>query len=283
MRAVVRQTWRVPLTPLTRSRRVGIAVGVALLVALVSAGVWGFQRSGVDSEPFAEAVSLPLVVLVSGYGGDGDDTEPLAMALRADGRGVAVFPPVGDNTGDLEEQARLLGEFVDAEIADSERDYAQDRDNQSVDVIGFSAGGVVARLWVRDFGGQDVARRILTIAAPHHGTRLAGLADLGGFCDGACAQLVPGNALLERLNEGDETPAGPEWITVWSESDRTVSPVETANLDGSLGFTVQSVCPEARTGHLQLPGSPVVLASLHTALGADTPAAPEAADVNCQS
>lgn len=271
----MRQTWRVPVATHPRSRRVGIAVAVALLVALVIAGVWAFQRSNDEADPVAE--SLPLVVLVSGYGGDGDDTEPLADALRADGRDVAVFPPVGDNTGDLEEQARILGEFIDAESSSPERG-----DNQSVDVIGFSAGGVVVRLWVRDFEGAAKARRILTIAAPHHGTRLAGLADLGGFCEGACEQLVPGNALLERLNGGDETPPGPEWVTIWSESDRTVSPVETANLKGSVGFAVQSVCPDAQTGHLQLPDSPVVLAALSSTLGNGAPAAPDAADVECQ-
>jgi len=251
-------------------------VTIVLLVALAFAGVWAFQRSNAEADPVAE--SLPLVVLVSGYGGTGDDTEPLSEALRADGRDVAVFPPVGDNTGDLEDQARILGEFIDAESSSVEG-----RDPRSVDVIGFSAGGVVARLWASDIDGAAKARRILTIAAPHHGTRLAGLADLGGFCEGACAQLVPGSALLERLNGGDETPPGPEWITIWSESDRTVSPVQTANLEGSLGFAVQSVCPEAQTGHLQLPGSPVVLAALSSTLGGETPAAPDVADVECQS
>ncbi len=258
---------------MTRTRRVGISVGVALLVALTIVGVWAFQRSNAEAEPAAQPLPLPLVVLVSGYGGDGRDTEPLAVALRADGREVAVLPPIGDNTGDLEEQARLLGEFVDAERGAS----------HEVDVIGFSAGGVVARIWASDFQGATAARRILTIAAPHHGTRLAGLADLGGFCDEACAQLVPGNDLLRRLNQGDETPAGPQWITIWSESDRTITPVRTASLEGSLGFAVQSVCRDARTGHLQLPDSPVVLAALHTTLGPGEPTPPNPADVDCQN
>lgn len=248
---------------------------MAVLVAVVMAAVWVVQRSNDEVDLIAEA--LPLVVLVSGYGGEGDDTQPLAAALRADGRDVSVFPPVGYNTGDLEEQARILGEFIDTELTGTERGGTQ-----SVDVIGFSAGGVVARLWASEFEGSAQARRILTIAAPHHGTRLAGLADLGGFCEGACTQLVPGSDLLERLNEGDETPVGPEWVTIWSESDRTVSPVETADLEGSVSFTVQSVCPDAQTGHLQLPGSPVVLAALSSTLGGGAPAPPDAADVDCQ-
>ncbi len=277
----MRQTWGVTVAPTTRSRRVGISVGLALLVALVIAGVWAFQRSSAEPQPVAEP--LPVVVLVSGYAGDGSDTEPLAEALRAGGREVAVFPPVGDNTGDLVEQARLLGEFIETALTDTDTINTAPGDTRTVDMIGFSAGGVVARLWAADFAGDTMARRILTIAAPHHGTRLAALADLGGFCEGACAQLVPDSELLASLNAGDETPAGPEWITIWSEQDRTVTPVRTANLDGSLGFTVQSVCPDVRTGHLEMPQSPVILAALSTVLGPDAPDAPEAADVDCQN
>ncbi len=275
----MRQTRGVTVAPTTRSRRVGISVGLTLLVALVIAGVWAFQRSSAEPQPVAEP--LPVVVLVTGYAGDGSDTEPLAEALRVGGREVAVFPRVGDNTGDLIEQARLLGQFIDTTLTDPIN--TAPGDTQSVDVIGFSAGGVVARLWAADFAGDTMARRILTIAAPHHGTRLATLADLGGFCEGACAQLVPDSELLASLNAGDETPAGPEWITIWSEQDRTVTPVQTANLDGSLGFTVQSVCLDARTGHLEMPMSPVILAALKTVLGPDAPAAPTAADVDCQN
>lgn len=266
---------------MTPSRRVVISLSAALLVALVIAGAWAFQRHSGEPQPVAEP--LPMVVLVSGYGGDGGDTEPLAEALRAGGREVAVFPPVGDNTGDLVEQARLLGEFIDTEVIDTDTISTARGDTRSVDVIGFSAGGVVARLWAADFAGDTVARRILTISAPHHGTRLAALADLGGFCEGACAQLVPDSELLAGLNAGDETPAGPEWITMWSEQDRTVTPVETAELAGSLGFTVQSVCTDARTGHLDMPKSPVVLAALRTVLGPDAPVAPTAAEVDCQN
>lgn len=270
-----------PSIPKTNARRAGLVVALALVLAVVVVAVWAMQRLPYGDAPSTgeeTSAPLPMVVLVSGYGGDGGDIEPLADALRSEGREVVIFPPVGDNTGDLVEQARLLGTFVDNELTDADGDPLD-----TVDVIGFSAGGVVARVWASDFGGALVARRILTIAAPHHGTRLARLAELGGFCEGACVQLVPNSALLERLNEADETPAGPEWITIWSESDRTVTPVDSASLEGSLAITVQSVCPAARTDHLQLPDSPVVLAALSSALGRGAPAVPTLTEADCQS
>ena len=47
----------------------------------------------------------------------------------------------------------------------------------SVDVVGYSAGGVIARLFVRDDGGDSVVRRVLTLGSPHHGTDVAALAE----------------------------------------------------------------------------------------------------------
>ncbi|MGB3762400.1 MAG: hypothetical protein WA966_04195 [Ornithinimicrobium sp.] len=244
--------------------------GLCLAAAVGAIAWWAWPRSGVEADPAPGP--LPLVVMVSGYGGDGRDLAPLVTSLEEQGRTVSVMPPVGDNTGDLSEQAEALAAFVQGELDGAEK----------VDVIGYSAGGVVSRLWVRDYGGDAVARRVLTIAAPHHGTALAGLADLAGLCDGACAQLVPDSELLGRLNDGDETPAGPEWISVWSENDRTVTPPSTAELEGALTFTVQSVCPNDTPGHAQLPASPVITAALSTVLGPGAPTAPRPPDVDCQ-
>ena len=130
-------------------------------------------------------------------------------------------------------------------------------------MIGYSAGGVVARLWVRDYGGAGVARRVLTLGSPHHGTSQAALGrELAGGCPTACEQLVPDSDLLRRLNAGDETPDGPLWATVRSTGDQVVTPVDSAALDGAVNILVQDVCPGATASHGELPGDPVTLAAL---------------------
>jgi triacylglycerol lipase len=133
----------------------------------------------------------------------------------------------------------------------------------------------VARLWVRDEGGAALARRVLTLGAPQHGTSQAALgAELAGGCPAACEQLVPDSDVLRRLNAGDETPDGPAWATVRSTTDRVVTPVDSAVLDGALNVVVQDLCPSSTAGHPDLPSHPVVLAMLGTALGVGPPAAP---------
>ena len=96
---------------------------------------------------------------------------------------------------------------------------------------------MVARLWVRDKGGVDLARRVLTLGSPHHGTTQAALgAELAGGCPPACEQLVPDSDLLRRLNADDETPDGPLWATIRSTSDQVVTPVESAALEGAVNI-----------------------------------------------
>ena len=142
------------------------------------------------------------MLLVPGYGGRVESLDPLAAALRAAGRDVRVVPRLGDGTGDLDAEAEHLAEVADQALAETGA--------PSVDVIGYSAGGVVARLWVRDHGGDGQARRVLTLGSPHHGTSQAALGrELAGGCPTACEQLVPDSDLLRRLNAGDETPDGP--------------------------------------------------------------------------
>ena len=241
-----------------------------LVLALLLTGAL-LVRDRLDRASPVPQGELGPVVLVTGYGGSTRYLTPLADALEAEGRVAVVAPPVGRNTGDLDEQADALDRTVDRALADN--------DASTVDVVGYSAGGIVVRLWVKDHGGDEVARRVLTIGSPHHGAAVAELAIGLGAGPRACRELAPDSALLRRLNAGDETPPGPQWVSVWSTEDQVATPPDTARLDGALGLTVQSVCPDRRTPHLGLPSDPVVLALLDSALGTADPSVPR--DVDC--
>jgi triacylglycerol lipase len=253
-----------------RRRLVLVAAALALLL-VATVAVTAVLRGRAGGDPVPQDRPGP-VLLVPGYGGTGTSLAPLEDALRASGRTAVVVPPVGAGTGDLRAQAQHLGEVARQVLADSGA--------PSVDVVGYSAGGVVARLWVRDEGGDALARRVLTLGSPQHGTTQAALGqELAGGCPLACEQLVPGSDLLRRLNAGDETPAGPAWVTVRTTSDRVVTPVDSAALEGALNVVVQDVCPGSSAGHPDLPSDPVVLALLASALAVPPPVPPTA--VSC--
>ena len=199
------------------------------------------------------------VVLVPGYGGGVGGLDVLAQRLRAGGRQVKVLRLPGDGTGDLRAQSDALDVTVQALLSGGA---------PSVDVVGYSAGGVVARLWVRDHDGAAKARRVVTLGSPHHGTSIASLAAafLSDACPTACQQLEPQSSLLDALNSGDETPAGPQWVSVWSTDDDVVTPPDSARLDGATDLTVQSLCPGRQVSHGQLPTDPVVTEVVEHAL-----------------
>ena len=250
-------------------RRLVLGTGGLILLLIITLAAVAVVRVAVRSDAPVPQTDPGPVLLVPGYGGNLDSLQPLAAAVRSAGRTAVIVEPVGDGTGDLRQQADHL-----AEVAEGARDAAG---AASVDVVGYSAGGVVARLWVRDGGGAGVTRRVLTLGSPHHGTDQAARgAEFAGGCSDACEQLIPGSDLLRRLNTGDETPAGPVWVTVRSTSDQVVTPVDSAALDGALNIVVQDVCPGSTVAHGDLPGNPVVLATLGSALGVDIPQTPGA-------
>jgi triacylglycerol lipase len=252
-------------------RRLPTVLVVLVLVVGVVGGVVAARRL-VEGAQAADQPEAP-VLLVTGYGGSTAALAPLRERLEDAGRTVVLVPAVGRNTGDLREQAEALDRVAERAL--------DEHGTSTVDVVGYSAGGLVARLWVREHGGDEVARRVMTIGSPHHGTDLADLAASLGTCPRACRQMAPGSRLLQRLNAGDETPDGPQWVTVWSTDDRVAAPPVSARLDGALEVTVRSLCPDRRTSHAELPGDPVVLALLGSALGSDTPEVPD--DVDCEA
>jgi pimeloyl-ACP methyl ester carboxylesterase len=249
-------------------RRLVVTVLALVVVAVLVTGatlLLGRLSGAAGGEPVSQSEPGP-VLLVPGYGGSTASLQPLADRLAAEGRDATVVAVPGNGTGDLGGSADVLDEAVDAAL---ERTGAN-----SVDVVGYSAGGVVARLWAAD-GGADVARRIVTLGSPHHGTTLA---DLAGSlspdqCPEACRQLATGSSLLTHLNAGDETPEGPAWVSIWTTQDETVTPPESARLQGALELPVQSVCADARVAHGDLPRDPLVQAMVLEQLGVAAPAA----------
>ena len=240
-----------------------VLVGL-LIVALAATAIVRATARAVDPVPQDQPGP---VLLVPGYGGRVQSLDPLAAALRAAGREVVVVERLGNGTGDLRAEAEHLREMAEQTLKETRV--------PSVDVVGYSAGGVVARIWVRDYGGAGLARRVLTLGSPHHGTSQAAMGrELAGGCPTACEQLVPDSDLLRRLNAGDETPDGPLWATVRSTGDQVVTPVDSAALEGAVNTLVQDVCPGATASHGELPGHPVTEAVLASALGVDPPRPP---------
>jgi triacylglycerol lipase len=241
---------------------------IAVLV-LALAGLVGVRLSGGSADSATGTPSQArqgTVLLVPGYGGNAGSLTGLADRLRAAGRTANVVRLPGDGTGDLLAQVKALDDAVDSALAAGA---------PSVDVIGYSAGGVVTRLWVAQDAGQARVRRVVTLGSPLHGTEIAaaGSALVPGACPLACQQLVPNSALLRRV-DAQPLPAGLPWLSLWTDDDQTVTPPDSARLAGAVNVPLQQICPTVRVSHSQLPSAPLVTGIVLAALNGPVLAAP---------
>jgi pimeloyl-ACP methyl ester carboxylesterase len=243
------------LSPRRRALLVGLAA--VLAVALVAVGVQFLPDGGSETAPPQDQPGP--VLLVPGYGGGAGGLNELAATIRATGRKATVVQLPGGAVGDLRGQADALEAAVQRELRAGA---------PSVDVIGHSAGGVVARVWAQDHDGASKARRIITLGSPHHGAGIAGLgaALLPDACPAACQQLAPGSDLLKGLRTPVPTP--PAWLALWTDQDETVTPPDSGRLEGAVSLAVQSVCPGAEVSHGGLPGDDIVGRIVLAAIGA---------------
>jgi len=238
---------------------VAVALVVLLALRLVAGGAGGGARP--------DQARPGTVLLVPGYGGSRAALSRLAARLGTEGRTAEVLTLPGDGTGDLLTQAGALDEAIR---------HALRAGSPSVDLIGYSAGGVVVRLWADRYDGAEVARRVVTLGSPLHGARIAGVgaALAPDACPRACRELVPGSDLLRGID--GPVPEGLPWLSVWTADDETVQPPDSARLDGAVNVPLQSVCPSARVAHGDLPTDPAVTALVLRALGTAPLTAPTA-------
>jgi pimeloyl-ACP methyl ester carboxylesterase len=248
------------LSRLASARR-RFVLGVAGLVAVVAvvAGVLGvLTLRGRNAAPVDQTRPGP-VLLVPGYGGSAGSLQNLAARLRQAGRDATVVDLPDRGQGDLTAQADAVGAAADQILA---RTGAV-----SVDVVGYSAGGVVARLWATEGNGAGRVRRIVMLGSPLHGTDVARLGTLvSGTCPTACQQLAPDSAVLSRLDR-EPLPAGVLGLSLWSTADEVVQPPSSSVEDDIPSPSLQSVCPASAVNHGGLPNDRAVQAMMLETLG----------------
>ena len=71
-----------------------------------------------------------------------------------------------------------------------------------IDLVGFSMGGIVSRIWLQNYNGFNRTKRFISIGSPHNGTFTAQFVPSSLFP--GIADMKRGSSLLSQLN-GDLT------------------------------------------------------------------------------
>jgi triacylglycerol lipase len=229
-----------------------------VVCALLAVFLWPWQS--------AAAAGPDPVVIVNGTFGPKFFYEPLAKRLRDDDHEAYIFELTNLGTSDIADTARDLAAFVD--------DVRARTGAAKVDLVGHSQGGLVARQYVKYLGGDSTVDSLVSLGAPHYGTKVANIADFfgGGDCLGivACQQMAVGSDFVTALNEGDDTIGSVRYTNLYTSLDELVRPVENAALaDGATNVRIQSQCPLRPVEHVGLALDGTVYSGIHDALNGD--------------
>ncbi|MEU1377256.1 alpha/beta fold hydrolase [Streptomyces triculaminicus] len=209
------------------------------------------------------------VVLVNGtFKLMAENWAKLSPALKNAGYCVFAFNYGHMETDPIPQAAAELSDFVEAVRGATGA--------EKVDIVGHSQGGMMPRYYVKFLGGAAKVDDLVGIVPSNHGTKNPLAIPAGWtFCP-SCVDQQVGSDLLKKLNEGDETPAGPDYTVITTRYDEVVIPYTSALLTGPAehltNVVLQDKCPLDLYMHDQATKDPVVAQWVLNALGRKGPA-----------
>jgi len=184
-------------------------------------------------DPPPAKASLP-VLLLHGIGCNAAVWTSMRRYLEREGLGPVYALSYGPPFASIE----TFAPQVAAKIAQIERDTGATQ----VVVVGHSMGGLVARTYIRRYGGAHV-RRLITLGTPHAGSRHAWL-----MSGDSLAEMRPGSAYLAGLKDRDDNEAGVPIVSLWSWHDSMVTPQTSSRVDWADNIVIDGVAHNALLG-----------------------------------
>jgi triacylglycerol lipase len=125
-------------------------------------------------------------------------------------------------------------EILAGQVADLiERTFDPDR---SIDLLGFSMGGLVARYYIQRLGGIDRVQRFITISTPHNGTIAAHFSIQPG-----CIQMRPDHEFMKDLNRDVDRLNSLNFTSLWTPFDLIILPPSSSQLGIGTEQTIPAI------------------------------------------
>jgi triacylglycerol lipase len=156
------------------------------------------------------------VLLVHGINDTGAVFSKMIPYLKE--RGLTVYDlNLLPNNGDvgLDKLALQVATFIDKTFAPE----------QSLDLVGFSMGGIVSRYYIQRLGGIDRVERFITISSPHYGTAIAYASQRPG-----CVQMRTNSPFLKDLNSDMAMLKRLNFTSIWTPYDMMIVPASSSQM-----------------------------------------------------
>ncbi|MEV6779977.1 esterase/lipase family protein [Streptomyces syringium] len=196
----------------------------------------------------------PPVLLLHGFIDNRSVFVLLRRSLRRHGWSQVSSLNYSPLTGDLRTAATVLGGHIE--------EICGRTDQERIDIVGHSLGGLIARYYVQRLGGDTRVRTLVTLGTPHRGTTVAPLMSAHPLV----RQMRPDSEVIAELSR-PAPDCGTQFIAFWSDLDQIMVPVETARIDHP-DLSARNVRVSG-VGHLALPVHWAIAAGIRQALAAE--------------
>ena len=107
---------------------------------------------------------------------------------------------------------------------------------QTIDLVAFSMGGMIARYYLQRLGGLERVKRFVTICTPHHGTLTARLSS-----NPVAKQLRPGSDFLADLDRDVQSLSKLIVTSIYTPFDLMIVPSTSTFLSFAYNVPVRSL------------------------------------------
>ncbi len=188
-----------------------------------------FYRWLMPDPPPAPA-TMP-VLLLHGVGCNAGVWSGFSRHLAERGIGPVYALSYGPPMASIEHFADQLADRISAIIAATGA--------ARIVLVAHSMGGLVARAYLRKYGGGKV-RRLITIGTPHHGSMHAWM--MAGL---SLSQMRPKNAWLTDLNGNKAGADGVPVASIWSWHDSMVTPQTSSRINWGENIILSGIAHNA--------------------------------------
>lgn len=193
----------------------------------------GGSAAGIERE-LDELTSLP-VLLVPGWGAPHLHTRWIAWELSRRGMKVETMRLPNMAVGDMNRSAELVSDEVDRIMAETGADR--------VSLVGYSLGGLIARIYLQDLRGYQKLGRAVFVGAPQDGiyTGYAALFTKAG------RQVSKGSVFMRNLNRSRKCGCDEaRCLAIYLMQDGTIFPAKSARL--RCGYNLELMWPVLHWG-----------------------------------
>lgn len=169
----------------------------------------------------ATSLAPDPILFVHGWNSSGSTWNTMAGRFRADG-----WP--ADHLRQWSYDTTQSNATTAQELAQQVQDLKAATGASEVDVVTHSMGGLSARYYTKNSGGDANVDGWVSLGGPNHGTTTA-----NGCTQTSCVEMRPGSEFLNQLNSGDETPGDSRYGTWWSPCDEIILPQDSTVLSGA--------------------------------------------------